>query len=341
MIMDSRASRREALEKCQQLLVPQYEAALIQSALAADDVTRVKAEQQADQIGARMKQIDEQIAKLELALPTGTGLSDPGRDCARVDTLLERDLHHIDFKQLRQWIRALLDAELDPARAGLVMIQRSSERNGRLCAKCVEQILRAATRRGKFRHFPVNLGTGDHADVGAVLRGLAGHLDPSLGLPVPAQVGLVTAALCRSLQAGNVVLIEIDCCEYLLGDPAAVQWMVAAFWRQLLADLALAAPKLHGTVTIVALLLFGDTVPEEALAAVDCCRVDDFRPERLLEIELTTWNYSDVLDWLTRWGLPDGHPPEQTRLLARTILNVTQGDPMRIAQELLHRCAAL
>ncbi len=339
--MDSRARRREALEKYLESLAPQYEAALTQASITADAVIQKKAEQQADQIGARMEKIEEQIAKLELALPEGTGLSDPGRDSARVDALLEKHLHRIDFKQLRQWIRALLDAELDTARAALVMIQRSGEGNGRLCARCVEKILRAETAQGKFCHRPVALSTADKADVSAVLRGLATHLDLTLGLPAPAQVSLVTAALCRSLQAGNVVLIEIDCCEYLLDDPDAVHWMVAVFWRQLLADLALAVPKLPGTVTMVALLLFGGAVPPEALAAVDCCRVDDFRPEHLLEIELTTWSYNDVLNWLTCWGLPEGHPPERTRLLARTILDVTQGDPMRIPHELLHRCAAL
>ncbi|WP_295458820.1 hypothetical protein [uncultured Thiodictyon sp.] len=87
------------------------------------------------------------------------------------------------------------------------------------------------------------------------------------------------------------------------------------------------------------MLLLGGELPDDALGAEHCCCLDTFHRERLLEIELTRWSHTDVLDWLTHWGLSADHPPAQTRLPARTIMDNTHGNPTQIERELLQRCA--
>ncbi|WP_295458826.1 hypothetical protein [uncultured Thiodictyon sp.] len=230
--MTIRAIKRKALQKQLEALAPQYEAALLQSVTAIDAVAEEKAKQQANAIETRMLSIQGQLDQLDLALPDANFPLDPGRDPNRVDALLQQHLHRVDFKRLRRWLRDLLETDCDAGRAGLVMFRRASEMNGRLAARCIRELLKAETDQGKFRPLPVEIGLGDQNDVGAVLRRLAGHLDLHLAdCPAGEQLPLVTATLCRSSQAGSIVFIEIGCCEYLLGDHGAVQWLVTDFWR--------------------------------------------------------------------------------------------------------------
>jgi hypothetical protein len=337
---DYRTRKRQAKEKQLGLLAEQYEAALMESAMAAGP-TRVQAEQRAAQIDERMKELDDEIRKLALA-PVDTNRDDDnGPEPSQVHDLLRQCLHRIDFRQVEGVIRRLLDADSDSGRAGLLLFQRCSRMSGRRCAERIVSILKAEGGE-LFRHFPVGLRPGDRNDAAALLRHLAAHLNLSIeARPRSEQLARVSGGLCGSLQAGSIALIDVSGCDWLTYDePEVLRWLVTDFWSTVLAELQATARQLPGSVTLIGLLFFDDELPAGALEPAHCCGIDNVCPARVLEIELRQWSRTEVLDWLMRFGMP-GHPQDDARRIADIVMRVSAGMPSLIENELLNRCAQL
>jgi hypothetical protein len=342
---DYRARKREGLERALEVLAKQWEAAISQSATAIDAVARVQAEQQADDIEERMDALHERLDRLALAPPDPARPEDRGPDPGQVLGLLRERLHRIDFREVERVIRRLLDDDLsggpDAGRAGLLLFEGCSRMSGPLCLERIGKILKDQSG-ALYRHFPVELQPGDRNDTGALLRKLAAHLRADIDGRAPHnQLGMVCECLCGSLQAGSIALLDIRGCDWLVhDDPAALRWIATDFWRQLLSALRAAAQQMPGSVTVVAALSFDDKAPVGMLEPNLCCSVEDPCRERLLAIELLPWTRLEVMDWLSRWGMPD-HPWEEKTLITNQIMQVSRGEPLVIENELLKHCGAL
>jgi len=341
MADDFRSVQREALENKSKELAKQYKAALEQSTYASDATVRVQAEQQAETIDRRILEIHAKLEQIELALPASVCPEDPGRNPVTVETVLAGRLHKIDFRHVARAIRHLLDSECDAGRAGLLLFQRCELMSGRLCAQRIKKIL--VSEAGGIVH-PIELGLqpADCNDPGGLLRRLAGCLNlDSFGLSTPDLLGRVTARICGSMQTGSIVLLQIEFCDHLTHrNPAALHWIVTDLWRALLDDLGRAARAVPGSVTLIATLFFEGEVPEGALIPEHCCCIDDFRRERLLEIELCHWKLSEIEDWLSRCGEFHTCPAAEIRQLAEIVMDASRGIPALIANQLLKQCAA-
>jgi hypothetical protein len=338
---DHRASQRQSLHEALALTRQLYDAELKQSVLETG-AAKVRSIQQAAGYKTEMDDLQRQIEDIDRVSPPVTALRGAERDPVSVTQHLSENLYRIDFKHVKRWLADLMDTDCEDGRAGLLMFQCSRKMSGRLCAELLRETLTSATDTGKFRLISVGLQPGDHTDVGAPLRRLADVLGLRLtdGDPTE-QLAAVTRTLCRSLQPGSIVLLNIEHCDYWThGYPDALQWMVAHFWRQLLEDLKTEARK-HGSVTIVVLLLFEGEIPQEALLPEHCCCIDSFRREQLLVVELTHWRPNELEHWLMHWGLPRGYQRTNTLVLVETIMRATEGMPMLIEHQLLECCPPL
>lgn len=338
MTQDYRTKKREALEEVNNDLARQYKAALTQSVTTIDAGAATQAEQSAKAIDQRMKEIQDQLDELDVAVVNPLRQHDPGPDPARLHDQLKEHLHRIDYRQVERVLRGLLDGDEDRGRAGLLAFQQCGRMQGRLAVERIVTLLKDESG-GLFRHFEVVLQPGDRNDSGALLRHLAAHLKVDLDeRSLEQQLGLVSERLCGSMQAGSIALIDIGSCDWLAhDDPAALRWVVSDFWPRLLADLESVARRLPA-VTLIALLSFDDQLPKGALAPMHCCTIDQPARQRLLEVELCAWTLHEVEEWLIRWGMR-GRQIEDIRLMAKSVMNFSNGLPSLIANELLRRCA--
>jgi hypothetical protein len=342
MAKDARARRRETLNNALIQLAQQYEAAIQQSVNAIDAVARVQAQRQADLLEQQMAELEDKLARMELAHPLPCSPDDPGRSWSEVDKQLRGDLNKIDFRQVERLIRKLLDDDSDAVRASLLLLQNCSEMGGELCAARIKEHLQRTTNVSVRDHHigfrPEGVNTR-----ATLLRPLAewAHINPHSVPTVELLLGQVSQALSQSMQSDEIVILHIKACDNLTkGQPDALHWIVTEFWCRLLEDLGRVAPGLAGPVTLIALLFFDQAVPDGALVPEHCCCIDDFRRDRLLDIGLRPWTPEDVRKWLTAWGGFSQYPRAQVMQLVDEIMDRSQGIPFQVANELLERCAA-
>lgn len=335
---DMRSRQSKAWEAALQKLAKQFDAAVEQSVLAIDAAARTAAEQQADEIQARMDAIGCKIADLKLKPADRANPADPGPDPTEIDRSIEAQMHQIDFAQVVEVIQRLLNAERPDRRARLMLFRRCVKMNGRLCAQRVIHILKE--RAGAlFDHIRIRLRPADRNDGAAVLRHLGGYLDLRLdGRPLAEQLDLVSRGLCGRLQAGSIGLIEVQECNWLIDDdPSALGWLVHDLWGRLVRDIRGVGSGLPGGVTLIGLLFFDDDLPAGSPCPSLCCPIDAPVSDRLLDIELSHWTEEDIFLWLRRFGMP-GRPIAEIGAIARGIFNASEGVPTTIETELIHRC---
>jgi hypothetical protein len=326
---------RETWEKRLQALAGDYEAAYGQSTDDPNAVARSQAKRNAAAIEREMEELQCKLDARERNRPHAE------RNPDRLVRGFEQDMHEIDFDKVDEALRQIFAQHSSAGRAGLLLFQRSSAMNGRLCAARVRERLRPKTSPGKFRPERVALQPVDINGRFRLLRRIAAVFgDHWSELPDGDElVAEVTKTLVGSLDAGGILLLEIDGCELLEHDPGAFEWLVTVFWRSVLRELE--ARKDARVITLIMLLFVDVTVPDGVLAPEICCSEGMFRRDRLLDVPLAPWTYDDVLQWIAAYAAPDGYPHEQLEWLAKRVMKASNREPCRIEQELLTRCAGL
>jgi hypothetical protein len=146
-------AQRAALQDALAQLVPQYQAALIQSVSTPDALAAVQAEQRAEEIARRMELFQARLDRLPRS--RSAACLDSGPDPRGLHDYLRDKVHLVDFKRVHAALETLLAAEVGRVRAGLLLLRRCSEMNGRLCAARVRESLRERTGVGRFVHYPI------------------------------------------------------------------------------------------------------------------------------------------------------------------------------------------
>jgi hypothetical protein len=335
---NSRAIQQQVLQEQLEQLGRQYRAE-IQSSATASGALQVRAEQEAERIAAQMDAVSKKIDELKLAPADPAHHEDRGPEKADVHDLFRQNLNRIDFRDVARMIRRLLDTDGADGRAGLFLLQSCGLMNGRRCRERIINLLKSEANE-LLEHLPISARDVERNDRVMLLRKLAQYRDMDLASKAgPEEIATVSRALCSSLQAGSIMLIDVSQCDLVLGDePEALAWFVQSLWQPLVGELDEAAGRLPGSVTLIGALFFDAKLPAHTLPPEHCCTIDNPVRERLLNIELKRWSRQEISDWLARWGMP-GHPPEDVARIADLVMKASDnGLPVAVEHALLDYC---
>lgn len=335
---DIRSRQCKTWEAALEKLAKQFDAAVEQSVLAIDAAARMAAEQQADEIQARMDAIGCKIAELKLKPADPANPVDPGPKPTEVDRAVEAQMHQIDFDEVVDLLHRLINEDRDNCRAGLMLFRHCEKMNGRLCAQRVIHVLKEKAG-ALFDPIRIRLRHADRNDRAALLVHLGREFGLRLdGRPIGEQLELVCRGLKGRLQAGSIGVIEVQECDWLIdSDPAALGWLVEDLWGRLVREIRGVGSGLPGTVTLIGLLFFDDDLPADSLCPTQCCPLDAPVPDRLLAIELRHWTENDIFLWLMRFGMP-GRPVDEIGAIARRIFKASDGLPTTVETALIRHC---
>ncbi len=312
-----REKRREGLEQRRDALITDYQNL---NSVLIDEGDPVRK----GQFQRRLKRIEIEMDEIEKELGSG---SSP----------LEARLHEIDFKQLEQILRSILQPQAGEACAALLLFQQSTRMGGEWCAARIREILRPMTRPGQFRHIPVEFQPGGRADNLTLLRRLGEDLGvDSIGQNAPVLCQNIVQTLCNSLQSGSIYMIECRQCDYLKHDPNLFRWVLEDFWGRVVQGLATVAQD-YDEIKVIMLLFVDGVLPQNCLPTQYCCQHDQFQKHRLIEILLEPWKQSDIREWIARYSERTLRRAE-IDIMADQIYKSTDGDPTLVAHALLRQC---
>jgi hypothetical protein len=333
---DIRARKRQILTGQLEALWQDYEAAIKQIGMALGATERNRLQREADDIYGKIEQLDSEIKSLELAPAQESA---PASETGVVHRLseLQSKLPEIDFKAVEDTLQSILRDYQDDGCAALFLFQQSTRMGGEWCAARIRELLRRETRPGQFRHIAMEFQFGGRTDNMALLRRLGQELGAeATDHNLQSFLQLIIQKLCGSLQSGSIILIECRRCDYLSREPGLFQWVMGDFWESLVRGLAKIAQEFY-EIKVIMLLFVDGRLPQNCLTAEQCCTLEQFQKDRLLEISLEPWTREDIRTWIARYaGL--SLPRADIDFMADKIYGSTNGDPTLVAHALLQEC---
>jgi hypothetical protein len=323
--------RRQILEKRLEDLFQDLEAVTQQLGQVLSDVDRKHIDRQKEDINQRIDETATELDALEF-------------QCQRISTEythfnrprldLESNLYKINFTKVEQTLRWILMDQRGEERAALLLFQRSTTMGGKWCAERVRELLLRETTDGLFRHVPIEFPVTEHVSRMAFLNRLGKYfkIEPD-SQNLEDLLRCVIQKLCGSLQSGSIVMIECNGCDDLTLEAGIFQWLVEAFWRNMLREIS-EVSKNYYEIKVVVLLFFNEPLSERCLEANQCCTFEQFEKEKILEIPLCEWTPEDIGQWIAKYsGM--GLPRSEVDRIANKVYRSAEGSPSQVANELL------
>lgn len=328
-MVESLETRIEAKNKLLEALTDDYFALSAAIESENDPVTKNRYKRRSKEMETEMDEVGAELDALRLRWDSRHSLLQ-----------LQSKLSKIDFKILQDTIEKIFQYQNDEPCTALLLFQNSMSMGGEWCAKRIQEILRCQTGAGLFRHMPVEFQSREPADAIALMRRLGQYLgiEPA-GQNLENSTQGVIQKLCDSLQYGSVFMIECWGCDYLSLEPDIFRWVLKDFWMNTVHKLtAVAKTKKCVKVKVIMLLFVDGRLPENCLLTDQCCTLEQFEKDKLLEIPLELWTREHIREWIESCsGL--SLPSDQVERMTNKIYGGSLcGIPKMVAEQLLNEC---
>ena len=288
-------------------------------------------EQYDDTLDARQKVIlNRKITELEVELKAlGQHL-----DCEKKPDILDK-LHYIDFKEIIERFRQILDSMGRQGGTTILVLQDSEVMAGDLLIRRLQEDLRS--QASNFRYLPIGFAGGNELDERGFLSRLSNHLG-SLGAVSHSQnleevIDAVLEKLCTSIQTRSVIFVEIKQWHKLPSQEKVFSWLCSNFYPRLATKLTEAInEKSWRRVYVFLVIVSDDFFPDECIQGInslnwaeenDCTEGNG----SIFQVCLENWGQADIEDWLEFSGLPDDQlESTASRLYSRS----RQGIPLMV-----------
>jgi len=246
----------------------------------------------------QIAQFDQDIEVVEKQLAEMDAESgDPNR--RHLD--FEDKIHRIDFGEVKEVVRTLINQAKRDGAASLFLLQNSIALGGKWCLDAIRHELNQGTL--DFKSFLIGFTPHDRKDEHVILDRLAGRLNVEAVNDLDNYAHEVVRRLCASIQIGSVVLIEIHQWDYFHQQERVFKWFIETFWVRLARSFRAHDKRRNAKLVVV---LVADAQAPPALLQAHCG--DETNPdiEKLRRLPLRNWTRDEIEDWLAsgavRWG---------------------------------------
>ncbi len=280
--------KKTLLEKRLAFYVQQIEAANDQLLGQLSAAEKLSTQQQINNLLADMQRVDDELTALENVEKT------PAHHLHAFKT----HLPHIDFRQPHQHVeRVLRNIEQTTGGAALFFLQKSYLMGGEWFVQRIKDMLKSSSSR--FRECPVRVSEDMCRDEFGIMSRLAQHFGISLNADAMdwrQGAARIVERLCEQdfIRSKDVVFIEIHEWNELDSPDSVLQKFIDGFWKPLIRQLPAIAQYEYEYFKLIAFITVEDEIPCGCLSSSVCRRVEDFRPEHALELQLSPWTSDDV-----------------------------------------------
>jgi hypothetical protein len=326
-------SEIQALERQLDMLGRRYFA-------ASEQLVRTLAAADKPVIEAQMQHFLEEMTRVE-------GEIEALRRAGRVGTSAQRQVHEalfheIDFVKPWRDFRMIFEDYVDlPEGGGALLLLPDFQT---MCADLLIRRMRSwldEKRYGAVVYRRVELQPLEPLSPAQLLRKLGGYLNlepPSGdGGDLSAYTTKLIKTLMDSLDAGQVLVLEIAVIPELYSEETFVRWFLEKFWEPLLAGLTAASGERH-FLRCITLVAADHPLPEAPPLAERYCPTADYCEEsirQLAYLPLSRWGVDDIDRWLRRHsGLFQAADPAVAQQAARIHGSSRNGEPIYVLNNL-------
>jgi hypothetical protein len=272
------------------LLLSQYEAVNSQMDSSLDSGQKVLLEKQVEDIEKKIEKAESELKSLNSKL-LGQSASTSG-----LQLNWQENLPKIDYKKARTIARDVFTLLEDTEGGVLFLLQNSNPMGGEWCIKGMKNLL--DKNNGKFRHIPIEFSLWDTHDELQLINKFKERLNADTNTADPKQVAInIIETLCKSLQSGSTIFIEITIPDSNALQEKLLPWFVENFWCPLVDKLSKIAPLVR-RVKCVTTIVAPSALSAEFTGSLLCCPANKFDQKKVLELPLEKWTESDIEGWL-------------------------------------------
>lgn len=326
-------SEIQALERQLDMLGRQYFA-------ASEQLLRTLAAADKPVIEAQMQHFLTEMTRIEREIET---LQREGRSGASAQRQVHEALfHEIDFVKPMREFQTIFEDYVDlPEGGGALLLLPDFQ------TKCADLLIRRMRswldkeRYGAVVYRRIELQPLEPLSPAQLLRKLGGYLNveapPADGSDLAAYTSKLIKKLTDSLDAGQVLVLEIAVIPELYPEEAFVRWFLEKFWEPLLAGLTAAAGE-RRFLRCITLVAADHPLPARPPLAERYCPTADYCEASLRQLAylpLSRWDVGDIERWLGRHsGLFQAKDPAVAQHAARIHGSSRNGEPIYVLNNL-------
>ncbi|WP_178381642.1 hypothetical protein [[Phormidium ambiguum] IAM M-71] len=330
-------------EKRLQFLYKQFLALYAQLDTVMNNAEKIAIEEDIKQKEAEINHLQTEIKRLR-ALESGSD-----RIYRNSFNNWQEKFTEIDFSKANLIINNVLNKIKNQEGAALFFLQNSSSMKGDLCIKKLESQLKSMGHW--YRPYILAFSPYQKVNQANFLNFLAENLGID---PYPIDLSISTSEIslytndvirkiCGSLCSGHILFIQVDI-YYLNPENQFLNWFLNEFWCPLVRQLPELSQR-HRLVRFVAVLAIRGSLPKDCLPSSLYCKKQNLDREKFLELPLQKWKDKDIENWLINFSGLDSHQSrgndEKFQQMAKTIYEVTRGEPCKVYDELMDQMTRL
>ena len=329
------AAKKEALEKRLARLTEDYAGVMEQIDREGDANKRLELQRTAEYLFTQMKQVETELNQLEASEYLFTQMEQVETELNQLEAseyyLKQRDLDIqeklplIDFREAMDLIVKITSEFGREGGTALFLLDNSYSTAGELCIYRIKKLFEEKT--SSFKHIKVELLYGSNNELG-LLEEIGRYLNVyrSPQDKIEKYISQIIKTICRSLQSGSVVFIEIKKWNCLPDQQKILPWFVKNFWIRLINQYhtTIHQNKLR-RVRFIALIDSESQLSPECMAY--CNQV--FDGQKILRLPLNErWTEEDIKNWLENYSRLPG---SKIDLMAKQIyLKTMNGVPLMV-----------
>lgn len=202
------------------------------------------------------------------------------------------DLPNIDFNEILDEIRNLIQSFRQERGDLLLLVQKKLPLSGDLCLQRIYAEFQRGT--GDFRKYPLGFYSGDNLDEHGWLHKLAGYFGLEPQPDAEQLAALVIDKLCQSVRNGSTIILEIFQWDDLPSQKDTLEWFITYFWAPLTNKLN--DKSKYRQVKFIAAIVVDGELSSDCFRSTCLCENDT--PFRWLKLPLRNWTQEEIQIWL-------------------------------------------
>lgn len=261
------------------------------------DSNRSRLKEGLKNIWKEMEKVEAELKNVEAEL----NLAVPKKSFEQKNRQIKDNLPKIDFDKARRLInKEFAKKEIE----SLFFLENSYTMAGELCIDIIKNSL------FNPRHFPIGINFLSPQDHFGILQPLAKQLKVDIVVQIAKQLEFDTVSqktiiiqnstneiinkLCKSIQTGSVIFIEINNWNHLINQDEIARWFLKDFWQPLINQCKSQEKDKPGIKIIC-------VIDSEYPIASECKQIFKNYPKSI-ELPLKNWNQEDIQNWLITYS---------------------------------------
>ena len=325
--------KKENLEKRLAKLSEDY-------AAVSDQIDRESDSDKRNQLQRKVDDFLEQMGKIEIELKEAENelnqLEAPEKKNHQSHLDIQENLREIDFQEAIKMIEIIENDyfKIEGGEAFFLLEDSHSMAGEYLISKIRDNFTRK-TRH--FRHLIIEIQPATCIDEFGLISLFAGYLNVKVESIVNKReyVNRVINKVCKSLQSGSIVFIEIKKWSDLQEQERILEWFIKDFWSYLIDECRSTIQQKDLLDVRLLALIDADIVLNDECSNLPCyCTLDDFDSKKILKIPLKDWEQEDIQKWLARYGGLSASRTQISQMAEKIYLKSRRGIPRMVCEVL-------